>query len=77
MLLDCVEEASPLITAGVLLAILAAFVEQYLPRRTWSRAMARFSYLSPVAQGVVLGFALLLINTLGPSGVAPFIYFRF
>ena len=39
--------------------------------------MARFSRLSPVAQGVVLGFALLLINTMGPRGVAPFIYFRF
>ena len=39
--------------------------------------MARFSRLSPVAQGVTLGFALLIINTMGPRGVAPFIYFRF
>ena len=70
-------DAAPLITAGVLLAILAGFVEQYLPKQAWSRAMARFSYLAPVTQGVVLGIALLVINTTGPSGVAPFIYFRF
>ena len=39
--------------------------------------MAAFSSLSPVTQGVVLGFALLVTNTLGPRGVAPFIYFQF
>ena len=39
--------------------------------------MAGFSRLSPVAMGVILGFALLVTNTLGPRGVAPFIYFRF
>jgi hypothetical protein len=39
--------------------------------------MAGFSRLSPVAMGVILGFVLLVTNTLGPRGVAPFIYFRF
>ena len=29
------------------------------------------------AMGVVLGVALMVINTLGPRGVAPFIYFQF
>jgi D-alanyl-lipoteichoic acid acyltransferase DltB (MBOAT superfamily) len=70
-------EAAPLVTGGVLLAIAAGLVEQYIPRGAWSRLMSRFSRLAPVAQGVVLGFALLLINTMGPRGVAPFIYFRF
>jgi D-alanyl-lipoteichoic acid acyltransferase DltB (MBOAT superfamily) len=70
-------EPAPLITVGVLLAIAAGLVEQYVPRATWGRAMARFSYLAPAVQGVVLGAALLVTNTMGPSGVAPFIYFRF
>jgi hypothetical protein len=39
--------------------------------------MARFSRLAPVTMGVILGIALLMANTLGPRGVAPFIYFRF
>ena len=51
--------------------------EQFIPRASLARLMAAFSRLSPVAQGVVLGFALLVINTMGPRGVAPFIYFRF
>ncbi len=70
-------DASPLITLGVGLAILAGIGEQYIPRAAMGRAMAGFSRLAPVAQGVVLGLVLLLTNTIGPSGVAPFIYFRF
>jgi hypothetical protein len=30
-----------------------------------------------VAMGFTIGVALLVINTLGPRGVAPFIYFQF
>jgi hypothetical protein len=37
----------------------------------------RFSDLRPVVMGIVLGVTLLLIASLGPQGVAPFIYFRF
>ena len=70
-------DASPLITVGVLLAIAAGLIEQYIPRAAWGRAMARFSYMAPALQGLVLGAALLVTNTLGPAGVAPFIYFRF
>jgi D-alanyl-lipoteichoic acid acyltransferase DltB (MBOAT superfamily) len=70
-------QASPLVTFGVLLAILVGIGGQYVPRGVTARLMARFSGLSPVAMGVVLGVALMFINTLGPRGVAPFIYFRF
>jgi hypothetical protein len=69
--------ATPLITGGVLLAIAAGLVEQYIPRDAMARAMAAFSRLTPVAQGIALGFVLLITNTMGPRGVAPFIYFRF
>ncbi len=64
-------------TFGVLLAIAIGIGSQYIPDRAMGRAMASFSRLSPVAMGVTLGFFLLLTNTLGPRGVAPFIYFRF
>jgi D-alanyl-lipoteichoic acid acyltransferase DltB (MBOAT superfamily) len=70
-------DATPLVTVGVLLAIAAGLLEQYVPRDVIERGMARFSRLAPVTMGVTLGFALLLVNTLGPRGVAPFIYFRF
>jgi D-alanyl-lipoteichoic acid acyltransferase DltB (MBOAT superfamily) len=70
-------EASPLVKFSVLLAIAVGIGEQYISKGALARMMARFSRLSPVAQGVTLGFALLIINTMGPRGVAPFIYFRF
>ena len=70
-------DAAPLVTVGVLLAIGAGIVEQYVPGHAYARAMAAFSRRSPVVQGAVLGVVLLLTNTMGPRGVAPFIYFRF
>ena len=70
-------DPAPLVTLGVLLAIAVGLLEQYIPKDAMGRAMARFSRLAPVAQGAVLGVALLVTNTMGPAGVAPFIYFRF
>ena len=68
---------APLVTGGVLLAIAAGIGEQYIPRDAIARLISRFSRYSPVAQGLVLGVAFLVINSMGPRGVAPFIYFRF
>jgi alginate O-acetyltransferase complex protein AlgI len=68
---------APLVTGGVILAIAAGLLEQYIPKDAMARAMSAFSRLTPVGMGLVLGFALLLINSMGPRGVAPFIYFRF
>jgi alginate O-acetyltransferase complex protein AlgI len=70
-------DASPLITTGVLLAIAAGLLEQYIPHGAMSRAMSGFARLAPVAQGLILAVALMATNTMGPRGVAPFIYFRF
>lgn len=70
-------DTAPLISIGVLLAIAVGIGEQYIPKDAMGRAMASFSRLAPVAQGLVLGLALLATNTMGPRGVAPFIYFRF
>jgi D-alanyl-lipoteichoic acid acyltransferase DltB (MBOAT superfamily) len=70
-------DASPLVTTSVLVAVAVGIGAQFVPRHVTARAMARFSMLSPVAAGAALGVALLVINTMGPRGVAPFIYFQF
>jgi len=33
--------------------------------------------VGPVGLGFLLGFGILLIETIAPDGVAPFIYFQF
>ena len=69
--------AAPLITGGVILAIVAGIGEQYIPRDAIARLMSSFSRVPAVGQGLILGVAFLIINSMGPRGVAPFIYFRF
>ena len=70
-------EPSPLVTVGVLLAILAGLGGQYLPARLPQAIMARFSLMPAAGQVVALAAALMLSHAMGPQGVAPFIYFRF
>jgi len=69
--------ASPLIRPPVLLAIAVGIGTQYVPKGFALRAQEVFSSLGLVAQGAVLAAVLLVITTLGPPGVAPFIYYRF
>jgi len=66
-----------LVTPAVLIAITVALVAQYVPRPTVGRALVLFSRMGPVVQGAVLAFALVVIDALGPEGVAAFIYFQF
>ena len=61
----------------MLLAIFVGIGSQYLPARFPYAVMDRFGRLPVVGQALVLAFALMLTNTMGPEGVAPFIYFRF
>jgi D-alanyl-lipoteichoic acid acyltransferase DltB (MBOAT superfamily) len=68
---------SPLVTAGVVVAILVGIGTQYLPARIPRLIMGRYSRLSFVGQALVLAAALAITGALGPEGVAPFIYFRF
>ena len=70
-------EPSPLVTFGVIAAIAVGIGAQYLPSRLPSLAMARFSRLPLAGQAVVLGACVMLVSTLGPTGVPPFIYFQF
>ena len=68
---------SPLVTLPVLGAIALGVGAQYLPHLPAELLMSRFSRLKPAVQGALLGASLLIITTLGPQGVAPFIYFQF
>jgi D-alanyl-lipoteichoic acid acyltransferase DltB (MBOAT superfamily) len=70
-------EPSPAVTLSLLFVVAIGIGGQYIPKPAMGRAMAWFSRLSPVAQGAALGLVLLVTNTLGPRGVAPFIYFQF
>ncbi|OQX09657.1 MAG: hypothetical protein BWK76_21910 [Desulfobulbaceae bacterium A2] len=61
----------------LLLAIALGLAMQYLPRRGAVRLEQRLRALPPLMQGALAALGLLLIEVLGPTGVAPFIYFQF
>ena len=63
-----------LLLVGTIVAVIAL---QFLPREIPARAMALASGLPVGLLAVGFGMLLVLIDLLGPDGVAPFIYFRF
>jgi ABC-type Na+ efflux pump permease subunit len=66
-----------LVTPVVVLVIFGVLALQQIPGRPSVRFQYVFSRLTPALQGVLLAGALFVITTLGPQGVAPFIYFQF
>jgi hypothetical protein len=50
---------------------------QFWPRDFGLWLQSGLSRLKPAPLGIVFALALLVIVILGPSGVAPFIYFQF
>ena len=66
-----------LVTWTVLLAIAVGMVGQFVPRRVGDALEFRVSKLPPMVLAVGIGVWLVVINLLGPQGVAPFIYFQF
>ena len=76
-LFDAWGQSSPLVTTSVVLAILVGIVGQYLRPVAVGRLLGSFGRLNVVAQSACVAVALTVINTLGPTGVAPFIDFRF
>ena len=68
---------APLVRLPVVLAIVGALLVQFVPRGFGQRMRELFAQLGAVAKGLTLGTSLLVITTLGPAGVAPFIYFKF
>jgi alginate O-acetyltransferase complex protein AlgI len=70
-------QPSPLVTTSVVLAILVGIVGQYVRPGVLGGVLAGFQRMPVVAQAACVAVCLTVINTLGPEGVAPFIYFRF
>jgi D-alanyl-lipoteichoic acid acyltransferase DltB (MBOAT superfamily) len=68
---------APAVTPLVLAVITGAIAAQFMPRDLSGSLQDRFSRLGPALQGGALAGGLFLITSLGPQGVAPFIYFRF
>ena len=68
---------SPLVTFWVVATVAAVLLVQQLPARLGDRAVAQISNAHFAVQAGVGALVLLVITTLGPTGVAPFIYYRF
>jgi alginate O-acetyltransferase complex protein AlgI len=66
-----------LVTPAVLLWTVLGLATQFAPRRPGVLIQARLARMQPWALGLVGAVMLFVITTLGPRGVAPFIYFQF
>ena len=62
---------------GVIAALLIGLGSQWIPRGWLTALEDRFSVMPAAGQGVALALALVIIEVLGPPGVAAFIYFQF
>ena len=61
----------------VLLLILVAVGTQFISKARTEQFSRWRDQHSALAQGVMFGIGLVLIDLFGPEGVAPFIYFQF
>ncbi|MCC7364900.1 MAG: MBOAT family protein [Dehalococcoidia bacterium] len=68
---------SPLVSTWLMIVIGAAIAAQFLPSKIPDRLQWGFGQLAPAAQAFCLAGALVLVDAMGPQGVAPFIYFQF
>jgi D-alanyl-lipoteichoic acid acyltransferase DltB (MBOAT superfamily) len=68
---------SEFVTPLVVLMVAGMLALQFWPRGFGLWLQSGLSRLKPAPLGIVFALALLVIVTLGPSGVAPFIYFQF
>jgi hypothetical protein len=71
------ELSAPIVTPAALVAIAVGLAAQYVPRPAVGHLLVGFSRLGPAVQGIALGVTLMIIDALGPEGVAAFIYFQF
>jgi D-alanyl-lipoteichoic acid acyltransferase DltB (MBOAT superfamily) len=67
------ELITPLLVGTIALML----VLQYVPREPGIRLQETISRWKPVPLGLAIAGSLFVIATLGPQGVAPFIYFQF
>jgi D-alanyl-lipoteichoic acid acyltransferase DltB (MBOAT superfamily) len=66
-----------LATMPVIFCLIAGLFGQYLPRRLRFGLELGVARLPSLCRGAALACALFAIQVLGPTGVAPFIYFQF
>jgi D-alanyl-lipoteichoic acid acyltransferase DltB (MBOAT superfamily) len=76
-LVDAWGSPSPLVTTSVVLAIVFGIGVQFVRPGTLAALERGFDRLATVPQAACIAVCLMVIDTLGPQGVAPFIYFRF
>ena len=69
--------ASALVTPLLIVTIVAMLASQFVPPRVPRAGRGRFARLAPVLQIGALAVGLVLVDALGPEGIAPFIYFQF
>ena len=70
-------QAAPLFRLPVAAAVAGGLALQFAPAAWRSGLRTWFGRLHPAPQAVALASALLVTTTLGPAGVAPFIYYKF
>lgn len=68
---------APAVTPAVLVLVAGTIAVQYVNRDVRSQLQAGFSRLKPVTMTALLAAFLVVLDGLGPEGVAPFIYFQF
>ena len=64
---------SPLLVGTIMLSL----GMQFAPTGLGERIRERVAVLQPIPMGLLFAGVLFVITTMGPQGVAPFIYFRF
>jgi len=69
--------AAPLVTPTVLALVIGGIGVQYIPTRTRLRIRAGFGRLGVAGMATALTLFLVVLDAVGPEGVAPFIYFQF
>jgi alginate O-acetyltransferase complex protein AlgI len=70
-------EPTVLLSPLIVITIAGMLALQYLPHRPALLLQRRVAGLRPAVMGVVFALVLFVIATMGPQGVAPFIYFQF
>ncbi len=69
--------SSSLVTPLLMFTIVAMLASQFVPPRVPERVTETFGHLAPALQLAALGVGLVLVDALGPAGIAPFIYYQF
>jgi D-alanyl-lipoteichoic acid acyltransferase DltB (MBOAT superfamily) len=72
-----VPAAASLATGPVLIVLFLGLAGQYMPPRWRNGFEVELSRWPALARGAALAAAITAIEVLGPTGVAPFIYFQF